>query len=390
MREIRFHDPLIVPEDNSFYCFSTDTNINGVQISKSEDLLDWRLLKPALAYIPDYVKRHVGVEYFWAPELIKVDGIWRLYSCASRFGTTQSTIFLSTSASLEEDFEPQGEVIRTYERDDKNTPNAIDPNVVSDESGRQYLVYGSFFGGIWIKRLDANGFIYTSGYGKKIAGGLNRPIEGAYIYYNQNTNFYYLFISYGDLNNDYHIRVARSRNIEGPYIDSSGEDLNNLDPIKHPGDKLIGSYNLYKEPGEAFIAPGHNSILEIGDEIFIVHHVRKENENKSKSYLQIRRLYFLNNGQVVASPLTHPENKTREALDFKTNKLNLIRFTKFNNDISYPFATNIEGCKFLDNQEIVLKISNDYYRGKTFISDKTQYVTCINTDGECIWGYYRL
>ncbi len=50
-------------------------------------------------------------------------------------------------------------------------------------------------------------------------------MEGPYMVYNAQNNYYYLFVSYGSLKSDYNIRVGRSRSICGPFIDFHGKDL---------------------------------------------------------------------------------------------------------------------------------------------------------------------
>lgn len=63
---------------------STDLQIHGVQARLSSDLLTWSEPFPLLSETPPSVLRHVGVEHFWAPELVRRGDKWRLYVCASR------------------------------------------------------------------------------------------------------------------------------------------------------------------------------------------------------------------------------------------------------------------------------------------------------------------
>lgn len=43
--------------------------------------------------------------------------------------------------------------------------------------------------------------------------------------YDKLSGYYFLFVSYGSLKSDYNIRVGRSRNITGPFLDYHGKDL---------------------------------------------------------------------------------------------------------------------------------------------------------------------
>ena len=65
--------------------------------------------------------------------------------------------------------------------------------------------------------------------GKCISEKSNPPVidgpEGAAVIYVKETDYYYLFQSYGWLGNDYDIRVGRSKNVMGPYVDMNGNDL---------------------------------------------------------------------------------------------------------------------------------------------------------------------
>ena len=107
--------------------------------------------------------------------------------------------------------------------------NAIDPCVFYDEAGKLWMVYGSWFGGIFMLELDENTGLrdYNEKYetktdvsdaylGKKVAGGHWASGEGPYIEYmcppGSNKGYYYLFLSYGYFhpNGGYNMRIYRS------------------------------------------------------------------------------------------------------------------------------------------------------------------------------------
>ena len=79
--------------------------------------------------------------------------------------------------------------------------------------------------------------------GTHIAGVLHAPIEGAYLIYNNQTKYYYLFLSYGGLVDSYNVRVGRARNIIGPYFDPSGRALTDEDWDK-VGGMIIKNYHF--------------------------------------------------------------------------------------------------------------------------------------------------
>ncbi len=176
------HDPSIFKDNDEYYVFSTDTNIVknmkiAIQVRKSTDLINWTYQGELLSNIPEKAKFWTGAKGIWAPEVIKVKNQYYLYYCASSFGKNKSCIGLLKSNSLEGVWKDYGIVLKTDNGDDRN---AIDPNLVYDKHGRLWLVYGSFWSGIYIVELDENtGKIKRDGdLGIQIASR-NYCVEGA-------------------------------------------------------------------------------------------------------------------------------------------------------------------------------------------------------------------
>lgn len=171
-------------------------------------------------------------------------------------------------------------------------PNAIDPTVYTDTDGRMYLCYGSWSGGIFSLELDrstgncirpktgttADGRMVDSYFGTKLSGGYGKSGEGPFIEYNPDTGFYYLFVTYGGLtsNGGYNMRVGRSRNPLGPFVDPAGRNMvlesgTNLNSI---GLKLMTNYKFTSLP-RAYMACGHNSVLRDDDGAwYLIYHTR--------------------------------------------------------------------------------------------------------------------
>ncbi len=381
---IKFHDPLIVREDGTYYCLSTDTDLSGVQIASSSDLITWSLRKSALAAMPGPVKRHTQASGFWAPELVRVKDELRLYCCASQFGTSQSVISLAKSSSILEDFYYEGDILKTYQDDEAERPNAIDPNVLQDKEGNWFLIYGSFFGGIYIIPLDESGYPAEAGYGTRIAGGHHRAVEGAYAFYDESRDLYYLFVSCGSLTYDYNIRVATSRSIRGPYVDSQGQDLCDTDPIHSPGDKMIGSFHFDLPSSEGWIGPGHNSILRLDDGIYLVHHIRRQFDSKM-SYLQIRKIFFLPDGRLIASPVTLDSSPLSEGTEI-ADYYSFIHFDRFNNGVIYGRKLPAPAITSYGEDFITFLYNHHQYIGKILEHNNLKYITAMNDMGECLWG----
>ena len=164
------HDPAIYydAEREYYYTYSTDAGPKsweraGGQIRRSKDLIHFEYLGTALkdGLIPEEVMALTNARGIWAPDIIKEGGEYRLYYSASTFGSQHSVIGLAVADNPEGPFVHRGIVVHTT----PDSPvNAIDANLVREEgTGQHYLVYGSFWGGIRLLKLDSALTILRSG-----------------------------------------------------------------------------------------------------------------------------------------------------------------------------------------------------------------------------------
>lgn len=304
---LNVHDPSIFKDGDTYYIFSTDCKVGasprpGIQIRKSKDLINWQFVGYAFEDgIPQTALSWTGATTLWAPDIVKRGDYFYLYYAASQFGSNKSFIGMARSKSVEGPYEDFGEVFKTSETDDVN---AIDPNIVKDKQGDEWMCYGSFWSGIYISRLDnKTGKLLKYGEGTNIASrnaSVNRAVEGPYITYNPKYDYYYLFVSYGSLMKDYNVRVGRSKNIDGPYVDSNGKDM--TDTTDNPfdiGNKVLGGYKF--GDNEGWQAPGHNSILNDNGQFYIVHHARG-GKDINWPYLNVRKILWSDDGWPMVSP----------------------------------------------------------------------------------------
>ena len=174
-------------------------------------------------------------------------------------------------------------------------PNAIDPNVFYDKSGKLWMSYGSWSGGIFILELDpatgtakypgknseGNGQnIIDSYFGKRIAGGNALSGEGPYIYYDKITDYYYLYVTYEflDYKSGYNMRLFRSKNPDGPYTDAKGNNAALASGTRVHSDIGIRVMGNYKMPytNDTYVSCGHNSafINPNDNQLYLFYHAR--------------------------------------------------------------------------------------------------------------------
>ena len=214
-------------------------------------------------------------------------------------------------------------------------PNCIDPCVFYDDQDNLWMSYGSWSGGIFLLRLDkSNGlrdYTYTYPYevngkaatsaaasanttsdpyfGKKIAGGYYVSGEASYV--EKIGSHYFLFMSYGELfsTGGYQMRVFRSDNPEGPYVDCNGTSavfnryLMNYSATTadNRGVLLFGGYKWDPMSG-AEIAQGHNSAFTDKEgRSFVVYHSRFTNKGEGHE-VRVHQLFLNDEGWIMAAP----------------------------------------------------------------------------------------
>lgn len=294
------HDPAIFKDDitGRYYIYCT-----GAGCHRSDDLINWERVGKVVASPPEEASLWTGSKDIWAPDIVKINGEYRLYCSNSTWGVRQSCIFLAVSDNPEGPFIPRGCVLKTT---GKMPVNAIDANIVTDhKTGDMYMLYGSFWGGCHMLLLDKKtGLAAEKGIGTCVARRpewMSAAIEGPYIIYNPGTEYYYLFVSYGSLKSDYNVRVARSRNITGPYKDFNDVDMTDISDNDNSTGLLIHCGYRWNN-GTAYMAPGHNSVLHDTDgSWYIICHIREHNftGKPEPSRMQIRKIYWMDNGWPV-------------------------------------------------------------------------------------------
>ncbi|QYK03053.1 LamG-like jellyroll fold domain-containing protein [Shewanella psychrotolerans] len=197
--------------------------------------------------------------------------------------------------------------------DPATMPNAIDPDVFYDKDGQLWMSYGSYSGGIFILKMDEETAMPLpgQGYGKRLTGGNFHANEGSYVLYSPESDYYYLFTSIGgyDANGGYNIRVSRSVNPDGPYIDAAGNDMSTVyDSPEGFGNKLMGGFEFVAKTGDVgdsygYLSPGHNSAYydEKTGKHLLITHTRFPNRDEQHS-IRVHEMFVNADGWLIASP----------------------------------------------------------------------------------------
>lgn len=305
-------------------------------------------------------------------------------------------------------------------------PNCIDPCAFFDEDGELWLAYGSWSGGIFMLKLDKEiglrdyTYTYPSDYaekgasgvsdpyfGKKIAGGYYVSGEGPYIQHIG--SHYYLFMSYGgfapggyiknpdgsyqlDGNGNkipeggYEMRVFRSENPDGPYVDAAGQKATytgyqmNYGPTAATdrGLKLVGAYNNWGNQTVGECAQGHNSAcVDDAGRAYVVYHT-KFNDGTYGHQVRVHQLFVNEKGWLVAAPFCYAGETTTDA-DIASETL----FTADEVAGTYHFMRHPYRLNFGEFEETVpseLTLSPDgkvtgAYTGTWSIREGTAYLT---------------
>jgi arabinan endo-1,5-alpha-L-arabinosidase len=299
------HDPSMARESGTYYLFSTGDPAgqigNGnIQIRTSRNLRRWAYAGTVFADKPGWITAALGsIPNLWAPDISFFGGLWHLYYAGSSFGSNNSVIGLATTPTLNPGspryhWTDRGLVFRSTSSDDFN---AIDPSVVRAAGGAAWLVFGSFWSGIKLLRLDA-----ATGKPASAAPAVDslaqRPApdaeEGAGITYHD--GYYYLLVSFDSccqgIGSSYRIMVGRSASVTGPYVDPNGTSMMNAG-----GMELQGS-------DEAMIGPGSSSVYQDGSRSYLVYHYYDAFQD-GDPWVQVRPLVWTSSGwPVTGQPLT--------------------------------------------------------------------------------------
>lgn len=434
------HDPSVIKVDDLYYVFGSH-----MAAAKTEDLMNWttisrnaRVGNPLVPNPPEDMAEALEwarTNTFWAPDVVQLeDGRFYMYYCTCEGSMPLSALGVAVADDVEGPYQDLGVFLKSGmvgispdgTRYNANIhPNAIDPHTFFDNEGKLWMVYGSYSGGIFILAMDpSTGLpLPDQGYGKKLTGGYHSRIEGPYILYSPDTDYYYLFLSFGGLaaNDGYNIRVARSKNLDGPYYDANGVDmiravgtgsLANDQTIQPYGVKLMGNYQFLHVNGEpraisrGYKSPGHNSAYydhETG-KYYLFFHTRFVNAGEHHE-VRVHQMFINEDDWLIVAPHRYVGETISGYTDEEV--IGTYKYINHGKDITGEVKQSelitltqdgtISGAvsgtwQLIGEHQATLEIEGEIHKG-VFVhqwdDDNMAWVmafTALSTDGTAVWG----
>jgi hypothetical protein len=236
------HDPSVIKTGDTWYVFGSH-----LAAAKTTDLMNWTKLadgvnnaNPLFTNVHDRAvcrDLRLGADHHAVgADVIKLDdGKFYLYYNACKGDSPRSALGVAVADKIEGPYVNKklllksgmwGEPAKTARSTTRASTRTWSTRTPVRQGGKLWMVYGSYSGGIFIMAMDKTTGLPLAGqgYGKHLLGGNHSRIEGAYVLYSPDSQYYYLFTSFGGLDaaGAYNVRVARSRNPDGPVPGRQG------------------------------------------------------------------------------------------------------------------------------------------------------------------------
>lgn len=299
---IQVHDPVITRQDSTYYIFCTG---QGITVFSSTDMKHWKREQPVFSKAPEWaVQALPGFKgHVWAPDISFHNGQFYLYYSVSAFGKNTSCIGVATNKTLDPSsvnfkWIDHGKVIQSVPG--RDMWNAIDPNLAMDENNEPWLVFGSFWEGIKLVKMDKE--LTTIALPEKWFTVASRKrtealpdsmpgdaaIEGPFIY--KHDKYFYLFTSFdyccrGE-KSTYKMMIGRSEHIQGPYVDKNDLPLNS------------GGGSLVLEGDKNWHGVGHNAVAAFNGIDYLIFHAY-DAADRGRSKLRIEKITWVNDWPLI-------------------------------------------------------------------------------------------
>jgi arabinan endo-1,5-alpha-L-arabinosidase len=286
-----FADPAVIhAKDGWWYAYGTtdplregERTAHPIPIARSRDLVNWRHVgdvfgagnRPAWA---------AGDAAFWAPDIRYLDGRYVLYYVVTQTTVTpepnDNAIGVATAPTPTGPWTDSGGPVVGPRRGNSGDPGdfkwTFDPAELTTPDGARWLYYGSYYGGIFVTRLTADGLRAA---GEPTMVAIDNRYEGAYVV--RRGRFYYLFASEANCcagpTTGYSVFVGRSTSPLGPFRDRDGISLL---------ESRVGGTLVISPNGNTWVGTGHNAIVTdaAGQDWFVYHAIDRRDPFLDEPY----------------------------------------------------------------------------------------------------------
>lgn len=297
--KVMTHDPVMIKDKDTYYLFATG---QGISVMSSRDMKNWKFEPSVFAEAPqwavDLIDGYNG--HTWAPDVIYHGGLYHLFYSCSAFGKNTSAIGHATTPTLDRKdprfkWTDHGKVIQSVPN--RDSWNAIDPNIIIDEKGTPWMSFGSFWDGIKLVRLtdDLNAVAEPQEWysisrrqrsvNVKAVDAGDGAVEAPFIM--KHGEYYYLFVSFDyccrGLKSDYKVAVGRSKKVCGPYFDRDGKSM------EHGGGTILVKGN------KDWAGIGHCAAYEFDGKSYFIAHAYSTKEDGAPKLI-IREINWTSDG----------------------------------------------------------------------------------------------
>jgi arabinan endo-1,5-alpha-L-arabinosidase len=265
-----YADPTVIRgQDGFWYAYATTDPLRSgegtahrIPISRSTDLVHW-------AYVGDAL---TGPDSYWAPDVRFLDGRYVMYYAIAPAAGDFAIGVATAPAPAGPWTQQPTPVVAPRPGGGGGYLATIDPAQLTAADGTRYLYYGSYYGGVSVVRLSADGLHAV---GEPTLVAIDNKYEGAYVV--RHGSYYYLFVSSANCcagpATGYSVSAGRSLSPLGPFFDAHGVSLT---------DSRVGGTPVVTQNGNRWIGAGHNGLVtDLSGQDYLVYHAIE----RTKPYL---------------------------------------------------------------------------------------------------------
>ncbi len=291
-----FADPGVTQVGDTYYAYATNANGKNIQVARSTDLVGWEVLTDAMPALPKWAR--LGGSLVWAPEMIPLGEQYLLYYTARDKASDKQCIGVAVAGKPEGKFKDSSDQPLVCQAAEGGS---IDPHPFRD--GDKLYLYWKNDGNCCAKPT----YLYVQ---ELAVDGLSLVGEPVRLVRNDATwegtlieaptmikrdSLYYLFFSANYYSGEkYAVGYATCQTAVGPCEDA-------------PENPILSSVMTQNPP---VVGPGHQTVLQIGDETWMVYHaweIISSGLRGDRRFLWLDQIEWVDGKPDVLGPTTDPQ-----------------------------------------------------------------------------------